>query len=261
MLRVILGLLTFSLSASYLHAEVKSKTIPYKHGDLEFEGYLAWDDAVSGKRPGVLVVHEWWGLNDYARRRADQLAKLGYVAFALDMYGKGVLVSHPNEAGQMAGKVRANVKDWRDRALAGLNVLKSQEQCDSTRLAAMGYCFGGSTVLQLAYTGADVKGVVTFHGALTPPTEEETKQIKAKILVCHGADDSFIPEETIDKFRHALNQGKADWTMVYYSGARHSFTDPDADSHGVDGLKYNKRADERSWHHMRDFFGEVLAKH
>src|SRR5262249_22152623 len=159
----------------------------YKHGDLELEGYLAWDDAVSGKRPGVLIVHEWWGLNDYARRRADQLAKLGYVAFALDMYGKGVLLKHPSEAGGRDTPVRSNVKDWRDRAIAGLKVLKSQEQCDASRLAAIGYCFGGSTVLQLAFTGADLKGVVTFHGALTPPSDDEGKQLKAKILICHGA--------------------------------------------------------------------------
>jgi dienelactone hydrolase len=257
--RLLPALLTLLCLANVLPAAVTSKTIPYKHGDLELEGYLAWDDSISGKRPGVLVVHEWWGLNDYARQRAQQLAKMGYVAFALDMYGKGKLAKHPQEAGQMAGAVRANQKDWRLRALAGLDVLKSQAQCDATRIGAIGYCFGGSTVLQLAYTGADVKGVVTFHGALAPPGEDEGGKIKARILVCHGADDAFIPEDAIEKFRHGLNQAKADWTMIYYSGARHSFTDPGADAHGVDGLRYNKSADQRSWQHMQDFFAEVLA--
>lgn len=260
MRRLLLGTCVLALFAGSVQAEVKTKTIPYKHGDLELEGHLAWDDAVSGPRPAVLVVHEWWGLNDYARKRAEQLAKMGYVAFALDMYGKGKLAKHPQEAGQFATQVRSNVEDWRKRAIAGLEVLKAQPQCDASRIAAIGYCFGGSTCLQLAYTGADIKGVVTFHAALAPPSADEGKQIKAKILVCHGADDSFIPEEAITKFQHGLNQAKADWTMIYYSGTKHSFTDPGADAHNVDGLKYNKSADQRSWQAMQDFFKEIFAK-
>src|SRR5207244_3516690 len=143
----------FACAAS-VEAGVQTKNVTYKHGDLECHGYLAWDDAVSGPRPGVLVVHEWWGLNDYARSRAEQLAKLGYVALAADMYGEGNVTEHPKEAGEMAAKVRANVKDWRKRAVTALDVLKAQPQCDKTRLAAIGYCFGGSTALQLAYSGA-----------------------------------------------------------------------------------------------------------
>jgi dienelactone hydrolase len=260
MKRCLLSLVLVLAFHGSLHAEVKSKAIPYKHGDLELEGYFAWDDAVSGKRPGVLVVHEWWGLNDYARRRADQLAKLGYAAFALDMYGKGKLTEHPTEAREWAAKVRKNVDEWQKRAMAGFDVLKSQEQCDTSQIAAMGYCFGGSTVLQMAYTGADLKGVVTFHGALPIPEESQAKAIKARILVCHGAADRFIPEDVIEKFRHVLDQTEVDWMMVYYAGARHSFTDPDADKHGVDGMKYQKKADERSWDEMREFYKEIFAK-
>lgn len=256
----LLALSIVAVSAGSLHAEVKSRAISYRHGDVLLEGYFAWDDVVTGKRPAVLVVHEWWGLNDYARRRADQLARLGYAAFALDMYGKGVLAKHPSEAKGMAEKARANVKDWRDRATAGLDVLKAQPEVDASRVAAMGYCFGGSTVLQLAYSGADLKGVVTFHGAPSFPEAGDAERIKAKFLLCHGADDSFIPEDALEKLRHGLTQAKADWTMIYYSGARHSFTDPGADSHGVAGLKYDKQADTRSWQHLRDFLNEIFAK-
>src|SRR5271165_5503661 len=171
-------LLTFTAS---VHAAVQTKTIEYKQGDQVLEGFLAWDDAVAGPRPGVLVVHEWWGLNDYARGRAEQLAKAGYVAFCPDMYGAGKVVAHPKDAGEMATKVRADVGAWRKRALAGLAVLQAQPQCDKTRCAAIGYCFGGSTALQLAFAGADLRAVVSFHGALPTPTDAEVKQIKAAI--------------------------------------------------------------------------------
>src|SRR5262249_5378282 len=175
-------------------AAVQTKKIAYKHGDVECRGYLAWDDAVKGPRPGVLVVHEWWGLNDYARKRAEQLAQLGYIALAADMYGEGKTTNHPKEAGEMAGKVRANMEGWRKRAATALAGMKSQPRCDPTKLAAIGYCFGGSTALQMALSGADLKAVVSFHGALPTPSAAEAKQIKGTVLVCHGADDTFIPE-------------------------------------------------------------------
>ncbi|MBI3466688.1 MAG: dienelactone hydrolase family protein [Planctomycetes bacterium] len=243
-----------------VQAGLQTKKVTYKHGELECHGYLAWDDSIKGPRPGVLVVHEWWGLNEYARSRAEQLAKLGYVALAADMYGEGKTTEHPQEAGQMAGKVRANVEDWRKRATAALEVLKSQPQCDTTKLAAMGYCFGGSTVLQLAFSGADLKAVVSFHGALPTPKPEEVKQIKATILVCHGADDSFIPEAAIKSFRDALDKGGAKYEFVAYPGARHSFTVPDADKHGIDGIAYNKHADEDSWKRMQALFSANFGK-
>jgi dienelactone hydrolase len=176
------------------------------------------------------------------------------------MYGKGKLTEHPAEAREWAAQVRKNVDEWQKRALAGLDVLKSQEQCDTAQIAAMGYCFGGSTVLQLAYTGANLKGVVTFHGALPIPDESQAKAIKARILVCHGAADRFILPDVIEKFQNVLDQAGADWTMVYYAGARHSFTDPDADKHNVDGMKYQKAADQRSWKEMQEFYQEIFAK-
>jgi dienelactone hydrolase len=249
-----------SALASPALAAVKTKAITYNQGDMQFSGFLAWDDSLPGKRPGVLVVHEWWGLNDYARERATKLAALGYVAFAADMYGEGKTAKHPTEAREMATKVRSNVKNWQERATAALEVLKSQEQCDASNLAAIGYCFGGSTALQLAYTGADLKAVATFHAALVAPDAAQAKQIKARILVCHGADDPFISKESIDGFRTALDGAKADWTMVNYSGARHSFTVPSADSHNIDGMKYHALADQRSWQHLQTLLGEVFGK-
>src|SRR5439155_19867903 len=227
---VLAGVVAAPISAE---AAVQTKKVTYKHGNLECQGYLAWDDAVQGRRPGVLLVHEWWGLNDYARQRAEQLAKLGYIAFAADMYGEGKTAQHPKEAGEMATKVRANVEDWRKRAAAALEVLKAQPQCDPRNLAAMGYCFGGSTALQLAYSGADLKAVVTFHAALPAPSEADVKRIKATILVCHGADDSFIPAQAIKAFRDALDRGKVPYEFVAYPGAVHSFTVRDAGKHGI----------------------------
>jgi dienelactone hydrolase len=248
------------LSQSMSIAAVQSKTISYKHGNQEFKGFLAWDDASKEKRPGVLVVHEWWGLNDYARDRAKQLAEEGYIAFAADMYGDGKTAKHPDEAKQMATMVRQNVDEWVKRATAALEVLKSQPQCDTSKLGAIGYCFGGSTALQLAFSGADIDAVATFHAGLFEPTPEQVKRSKATILICHGAQDSFIPEEMLQKFRAALDAGKADWEMDYYAGARHSFTVKSADSLGIEGMKYNAEADKRSWARMQALFKEKLGK-
>lgn len=251
------GVLVLAVAAQ---GAVQTKKITYKDGAVECHGFLAYDDAVKGPRPGVLVLHEWWGLDDYARKRCEQLAALGYVAFAADMYGNGKTVDHPKDAGGMAGKVRENVEAWRKRALAGLDVLKAQPQCDKTKLAAIGYCFGGSTALQLAYAGADLKGVVTFHAALPAATEAEAKGIKPAILVLTGGDDSFIPAAAIKAFRDALDKGGVKYEFHSYPGVRHSFTVPGADKHGIDGLKYDKKADEDSWQRMRKLFAEKLGK-
>jgi dienelactone hydrolase len=240
--------------------EVKTKDISYEYEGVTFKGHLAWDNATHGKRPGILVIHEWWGLNDYAKKRAEQLAGLGYVAFACDMYGGGKTTEHPKEAGEFAGEVRKNVKNWRGRAQAALDVLKGQEPVDSNKLAAIGYCFGGSTALQLAYTGADLKAVVTFHAGLSVPDAEQAKAIKGKILVCHGAADKFIPEETAVKFRAALDDAKVDDTMVYFGGAKHSFTVKGIDEKHVEGLAYNAEAEHRSWQYMKLLFDEVFGQ-
>ena len=260
MFRAFAVMACFLVIAASVRAAVQTKTISYKHGNVNCEGFLAWDDSIQGPRPGVLVVHEWWGLNDYARHRAEELAKLGYVAFCADMYGEGKSTNHPNEAGAMATKVRTNVQDWRKRAEEALEILKSQPQCDKSNLAAIGYCFGGSTALQLAFSGADLKAVVTFHGALVTPTAEEVKAIKPFVLVCHGADDGFIPVSAIKSFRDALDAGGVKYEFIAYPGAKHSFTVPDADKHGIAGIKYDKTADEASWKRMQELFAEKFGK-
>ena len=260
MIRTISLLVCVFVWAVSAEAGVQTKKVTYKHGDLECHGFLAWDDSIDGPRPGVLVVHEWWGLNDYARSRAEQLAKLGYIALAADMYGEGKTTEHPQEAGEMAGKVRANVEDWRKRATTALEVLKSQPQCDKTKLAAIGYCFGGSTVQQLAFAGTDLKAVASFHGGLVQPTPDQVKATKAEILICNGADDSFIPADAIKSFRAALDKGAAKYQFISYPGARHSFTVPEADTHGIDNIKYHKAADEKSWADMLRLFQETLGK-
>ncbi len=260
MKRLLATILALIVCQAAVWAEVKTETLTYKHGDQTFKGFLAWDDAVQGKRPGILVVHEWWGLNDYARKRAEQLAKMGYVAFAADMYGDGKTTEHPKEAGALAGMVRKNEKEWRARALAGLKVLRDNPHVDAGRLAAIGYCFGGSTALQLAYANAEVKAVVSFHGALPVPDVTLDKAITAKILICHGAADSFVPEETIQKVRAAYEQLGVDYEMIYLGGAQHSFTVPGADDRGLKGMRYNAAADRRSWAAMTALFNEVFEQ-
>lgn len=225
MWRSILAAMAVASIGGLAEAEVKTQQIPYKHGELVCNGYLAWDDAIEGPRPGVLVFHEWWGLDAYAKRRTEMLAKLGYVAFAADLYGEGKTVAHPKDAGEMASKVRSNVDDWRKRGLEALAVLKAQPQCDKVNVAAIGYCFGGSTVQQLAFAGTDLKAVASFHGGLVQPTPEQVKDVKARILVCNGADDTFIPQIAIKSFREALDKGGAKYDFVSYPGARHSFTE------------------------------------
>lgn len=259
-LRTMAALSTLAILAPAASAAVQTKEITYSHEGVNFKGHLAWDDAVQGKRPGVLVVHEWWGLNDYARQRAEKLAALGYVAFACDMYGEGKVTTHPQEAGAFAGEVRKNVRTWQGRAQAALKILQDCEYVDPGKLAAIGYCFGGSTALQLSYTGAPLAAVATFHAALPVPDADQAKAIKAKILICHGAKDNFVPEETIHKVRAALEDAKVDYEMNYYGGAVHSFTVPDADRVGNPGMAYNAEADHRSWASMLRLFNEVFKK-
>lgn len=260
MRRLLLGIVAVFASATSTEAAVQTKQISYKDGALECKGFLAWDDAVKGPRPGVLVVHEWWGLNDYARQRAEQLAKLGYVAFAADMYGDGKIAKHPDEARAMATQVRTNIDGWRKRALVALDVLKAQPQCDPTKLAAIGYCFGGSTVQQLAYAGTDLKAVVSFHGALVPAKDAEAKQVKAAILICHGAADPFIPEMAVKGFKDSLDKAGTKYDFVAYPGVEHSFTVPGSEKLDLKGMKYDKTADEDSWKRMQDLFAAKFRK-
>lgn len=250
------------LSAGLAPAAVQSQVVEYEYDGTKLKGFLAYDDATKEKRPGVLVFPEWWGLNEYAKTRAKQLAELGYVAFAADLYGDGKVIdiAHPQDAGAMAKYLRDNVTVWRGRATAALGQLTSQPNVDPTKIAAIGYCLGGSTALHLAYTGADLKAVATFHAGLPVATAEEAKAVKAKILVCNGAADTFIPEKAIKDFQAALEGGGVKLDFVNYPGVVHSFTSPDADKVGNPGMKYDKTADEDSWKRMKGLFQTTLGK-
>jgi len=244
--------------ASVATAEVRTKVVEYKHGDAVLEGYLAWDDAIKGKRPGVLVVHEWTGLGSYAKMRAEKLAGLGYVAFAIDIYGKGIRPKTPQEAGAQAGIYKSDRQLMRARALAGLNVLLGNEMCDTKRVAAIGYCFGGTTVLEIARSGADIAGVVSFHGALDTPNPGDAKNIKCKVLALHGGDDPYVPRKDVEAFEDEMRAGGVDWQLNAYSGAVHSFTNPEAGNDNSKGAAYNAKADRRSWDAMKLFFVEIF---
>lgn len=248
------------MQSSSADAKVVTKTVSYKDGDTELEGYLAYDDAKDGVRPGVMVVHEWWGLNEDAKRRTVMLAELGYVAFAADMYGKGVMAKDAKEAGKLAGSVRANKSTWMKRAKLGLDQLTAVKGVDPKQLAAIGYCFGGSTVLNMALEGMDLQAVASFHGALpTDFTVEQAKKAKATLLIAHGAKDAFIKDEVIHKFRATLDEAGTDYLFIYYANAVHSFTVPDAGKAMVPGLGYQAEADRRSWAHMRLLFNEKFS--
>lgn len=248
------------VTATVAPGAVQLKPVTYEHNGVTMKGHLAYDDAVKEKRPGVLVVHEWMGLDDYAKKRATMLAELGYVALAADMYGDGKLAQHPQEAMAMMTAVRQNVQTWQGRAQAALKFLQAQDQVDAKKIAAIGYCFGGSTVQQLAYSGADIAAICSFHGAPVVPTDEQAKAVKTKIMFCHGAVDPFIKEEECQKLRAAWDKANVDYRFIYYGGARHSFTVPDADKKNMDGLKYDANADRRSWQAMQSLFREAFGK-
>lgn len=247
------------LIAGPASAAIKTETVKYKAGDTQLVGYLAYDDAAKEKRPGVIVAHEWWGLNDYIKKRAEMLAKEGYVAFALDMYGDGKVTEHPEEAGPWASAVRGQAGVAKQRFTAAYDLFKANPHVDPSRLAAIGYCFGGAVVLSAAEEGADLRGVASFHGALPQEPVAQGTAVKAKFLVAHGADDSLIPAEQVDTFVNNLKAANADFQFIQYSGARHAFTNPDAGRYGMQPLAYNEAADRRSWQALRDFFGEIFA--
>ena len=250
--------LALFVASAPLKAELQTQMVRYKDGEVALQGYFAWDDTIKGKRPGILVVHEWWGLNDYVRKRANMLAKLGYLAFAVDMYGHDKVTEHANQASEWMQQITSNVDAWQKRALLGLDIMRTHDVVDRQRTAAIGYCFGGATVMQLTYAGAALAGVVSFHGSLPVPTPEQAKMIRSRVLIAHGSADTFIPSERIVSFQNALNGADVDWQMIVYGGARHGFTNPDADLHGMDNLRYHKVADERSWQDMQRFLKEIL---
>jgi dienelactone hydrolase len=258
-MKIILTAILVLMTVTAGHGKIVTQPLQYQQNDTVLEGYLAYDDAVSGKRPGVLVVHEWWGLNEFAKKRAEKVAELGYVALAVDMYGKGKVTQKPEEARRLASHVKSTPL-MRARAKAGLEVLAKHKLVDPQRLAAMGFCFGGTTVLELAYSGVDVRGVVSFHGGLTVPKPEEMKNIKASLLVLHGANDPHIKPEAIEAFQEAMRQAGADWQMVFYGNAVHSFTNPTAGSDTSKGVAYDAKAAARSWKYLQIFLEEIFSR-
>jgi dienelactone hydrolase len=255
-LLAVLAALAFTLPAA---AKVKTEIVEYKQGDVVLQGYLAYDESLTGKRPGILVVHDWLGLSEDTKMRAEMLAGLGYVAFAADIYGKGVRPKNAQEAQAEVGKYYQDRTLWRARARAGLDLLASRPEVDPSRLGVMGYCFGGGTSLELARSGAPVKGVVSFHGSLSTPTPEDARNIKGKVLVLHGADDPYVKQADVTAFMDEMRKGGVNWELVQYSGAVHAFTIKREGTDNSKGAAYNAQADRRSWEAMKDFWNEVFA--
>ena len=256
------GLVMLLLGMTHASAEVTTEGIRYRVGDKEFIGYLAYDNAVEGRRPGVLVVHEWWGLDDYARKRAEMLAAEGYTAFALDMYGDGKSAGHPEDARAFTEEVFSDLPQAEQRFDAAKDVLQQHETVDADRIAAIGYCFGGGVVLHMARIGADLDGVVSFHGTLAPKAEAKPGEVKAEVLVFTGEADSFVPVEQVQSFVTEMQNANIKYQIVTYPEARHAFTNPEADALGQRfdlPLAYDRNADEDSWKQTMAFFDRLFA--
>jgi dienelactone hydrolase len=251
-------LFTFSVT---VQAKVVTKEVTYTADGLNLKGYLAYDDAVKKKRPGVLVVHEWWGQNEYIRKRARMLAELGYVALALDMYGEGKQAAHPEDASKFSSEVMKNLDVAEKRFMAGLTLLQQQAQTDKQQVAAIGYCFGGGVVLAMARRGVDLNGVASFHGSLGAGAPAASGKIKAKVLVLNGADDPFVKPEQIAAFKEEMTAAGVDYEFVNYPGAKHSFTNPGATENGKKfqlPLEYNAAVDKESWQKLQAFFQQIF---
>jgi len=259
-MRLMLGMvLTVLMGAASAAADLKTESIEYLHEGTVLEGYLAYEDgAMPRSLPGVLIAHEWRGFGDYVKGRAEQIARLGYAAFAIDMYGKGVYAKDHQEAAALSGAFRQDRAKMRKRAHAGLEVLTSQGVVDPGRLAAIGYCFGGTTVLEMARAGEPLGGVVTFHGGLATPQPEDAANITARVLVLHGAEDPHISQEELAEFQEQMDAAGADYRVIQYPGAVHSFTVKDAGGDPSTGTAYNAEADQESWNAMESFLAAVL---
>lgn len=238
--------------------DIQTRQVSYTAGSTPLEGLVAWDAAVQGKRPGVLVVHEWWGHNEHADDQARRLARAGYVGFALDMYGAGKHTVHPDSAQAFMQAAVGDMDAMVARFQAALAQLKADPHVDSTRIAAIGYCFGGAVVLGMAQSGMDLKAVVSFHGAMPPAATVPAGSVKARMLILAGEADPMVPAAAIDSFATRLKAAGADVEVVRYAGAVHGFTNPKAESFGMAGLKYDAKADEESWAAMLKLFGEAL---
>ena len=249
--------------SSMAQAEVQGKEVTYRANGTLLKGYIAYDDAIQGKRPGVLVVHEWWGLGDYARKRARMLAQLGYTALALDMYGEGRQAHHPDDAGKFAGELAKNLPLAKTRFEAAMEYLRQQKNVDAKNIAALGYCFGGSVVLQMARLGEDLKGVASFHGNLATEHPAQPGEVRARIISFTGTDDPMIPAEQVAAFKQEMEKAGVDYKVVTFAGARHSFTNPAADEYGRKfnlPLAYDAAADKASWNETTNFLAGIFKQ-
>lgn len=251
--------LAFAVITSSAQAKIKTETVEYKVGDATMQGFLAYDDANTKPRPGVLLIHDWMGVGDYAESRARQLAELGYVAFAADIYGKGVRPADPKEAAALAVKYKGDRALYRQRVEGGLAQLTGNKLVAPGKVAVIGYCFGGTGALELGRAGGDVKGIVTFHGGLSTPTPQDAKNIKCPVLVLHGADDPFVKPDEVAAFKKEMEDAHVKYTFIAYPGAVHSFTRPDAGNDNSKGAAYNEAADKKSWEEMKKFFDKIFA--
>ncbi len=249
MIRIVLSVCLLGLALASQAARV-GEPVEYRAGDTVMKGYLAYDDAIEGKRPGILVVHEWWGHNEYARSRADQLAQMGYTALAVDMYGDGKQASHPKDAGKFAGEVRKNMQQATARFVAARDLLAAQPSVAAGEISAIGYCFGGGLVLEMARRGVDLDLVGSFHGSLSTEHPAEAGKVKARVLVFNGADDPFVKPGQIEAFTAEMEAAGVNYSFTNYAGAKHAFTNPGADVLGKRfglPLAYNADADKASW--------------
>jgi dienelactone hydrolase len=259
---IVVGLLVIT-NAAFASPKIKGQKVEYMAGGTILKGYLAYDEKIQGKRPGVLVVHEWWGQNAYVRKRARMLARLGYTALALDMYGEGRTAQHPDDAGKFASEVMKNFPVAKDRFLAALEFLKKQPTVDPERIAAIGYCFGGGVVLNMARHGVDLKGVASFHGSLAVVKPDQPTPIRAAVRVYNGADDKFSMPEQIEALKKEMADQRVNFKFVNYPGVAHSFTNPEASAIGKKfkmPVAYNATADKESWADMQQFLKEIFAK-
>ena len=247
--------------SSLVQATVQGQEITYTVGNTTLKGYIAYDDAIKDRRPGVLVVHEWWGHNDYARKRAMMLAEMGYIALALDMYGGGKQARHPDEAAKFSGELAQNLPLAKARFEAAMKLLRQQKNVDVGNVAALGYCFGGSVVLQMARLGEDLKGVASFHGALTTETPAQPGKVRARIISFTGTDDPMIPAEQVAAFKQEMDKAGVNYKVVTFAGVKHSFTNPAADEYGRKfnlPLAYDAAADKASWEATKGFLTDVF---
>lgn len=249
------------LASAVAQAEIRTQTLTYQGADgTSLQGYYAYDDSIQGPRPGVVVVHEWWGLNEYAQQRARDLAALGYSALAIDMYGEGKYTDHPKDAMAFMQAALANTEQAKQRFEAGLATLKAQPATDASKVAAIGYCFGGKVVLDMARQSVPLAAVVSFHGSLATTTPAQPGSVSAKVLVAHGELDSMVPAEQIQAFKQEMQAAGADYEFLNLPDAKHGFSNPAADSHQAHGLDlaYSQSADETSWAKMQALFKEVF---